>query len=186
MGACMSEQNLKSSVKSTTQVTKAATISMKGERFKEHQTINDSHSSQQNGHYQNGSTQNNLSNGDNQINDTKNHNKPLAPIQQNGQIQSPTKKRAAQSNSKCKKHKKVRASIHNHHTLHRRKNFLEPWSCSAQFGDGAGCKSENPNFLPGMGIKKWICKECPYFLCKECVKFYTEKYHNESSSSDSD
>eukprot|EP00347_Sterkiella_histriomuscorum_P016209 403354069 len=109
----------------------------------------------------------------------------MAPMQQNGTITSPTKQRAVQSNSKCKKHKKVRVSLHPEHTMHRRKHFLEPWSCSAQFTDD-GCKSEQPNFLPGMGIKKWICKECAYFLCKACVKAHTIKYHEDSSSSDSE
>lgn len=87
--------------------------------------------------------------------------------------------------SNCSKHKKVKVSIHGH-TLYRRKNFLEPWSCSAQFISDNGCKSENPNFLPGMGIKKWACKDCPFFLCKECIKTYTTHLHDKSSSSESD
>lgn len=76
-------------------------------------------------------------------------------------------------------------SIHEHY-LHRRKNYLEPWTCSAQFLDDVECKSENPNFLPGMGIKKWASKESPFFLCKECVKAYAIKYHDNSSESNSD
>ena len=86
--------------------------------------------------------------------------------------------------SKCRKHKKVKTSIHEH-PLHRRKNFLEPWSCSAQFCD-EGCKSDIPNFLPGMGIKKWTCKECPFFICKNCVYAYSVKTHKDSSSSETE
>mmetsp|Transcript_48452 Transcript_48452/g.35660 ORF Transcript_48452/g.35660 Transcript_48452/m.35660 type:complete len:113 (-) Transcript_48452:28-366(-) len=94
-----------------------------------------------------------------------------------------SKIKALNSKGKCRKHKKVLTTVHGH-KLRRRRKFMEPWTCSAHSMEAPpsqGCFSPSPNFLPGMGTKLWVCKECSFLLCKLCVVKYGEAFNSDAT-----
>ena len=93
MGACMSEQNLKASVKqSNAPVNQPAKIVSKGEKIKEHEIVNHSHKKHESSeHVNNGSAAEGP--------DHHKHKEKKAPPMINGQVKSPSKIKATESKS---------------------------------------------------------------------------------------